>query len=85
MMTLAEFPDPALPAHRHAVDTKAWVHTRFGELAEQLGAAKPGVLADQLTIIWEGTNTTAQVMGADGPPAATRALVTAILDHHTRS
>jgi AcrR family transcriptional regulator len=85
MMTLAEFPDPALPAHRHAVDTKAWIHTRFGELAEQLGAAKPGVLADQLTIIWEGTNTTAQVMGADGPPAATRALVTAILDHHTRS
>lgn len=85
MMTLAEFPDPALPAHRHAIDTKAWIHARFGELTEQLGTAEPGVLADQLTIIWEGTNATAQVMGADGPPGSTRALVTAILDHHTRS
>ena len=83
MMTLAEFPDPALPAHRHAIDTKTWVRTRLGELTEQLGIAEPGVLADQLSIIWEGTNSTAQVMGVDGPPAATRALVTAILDHHT--
>ncbi|MFI7674618.1 hypothetical protein [Actinophytocola sp. NPDC049390] len=46
--------------------------------------ARPEELADQLSIIWEGTNSTAQAMGADGPPTATRALVTAVLDHHTR-
>ncbi|GAB1514035.1 TetR/AcrR family transcriptional regulator [Actinophytocola sp. KF-1] len=82
MMTLAEFPDPDLPAHRRAVATKQWVRTRFGELTEQLGVARPAELADQLSIIWEGTSSTAQAMGADGPPTATRALVTAILDHH---
>lgn len=82
MMTLAEFPDEALPAHRSAVGAKQWVRERFGELAERLGVAEPGVLADQLSVIWEGTNSTAQAMGADGPPASTRALVTAILDHH---
>ena len=85
MMTLAEFPDPAVPAHRHAIETKAWIHARFRELTEQLDVAAPGVLADQLSIIWEGTNSTAQTMGAGGPPTSARALVTAILDHHTRS
>lgn len=85
MMTIAEFPDPALPAHQSAIGSKTWIHARFGELAEQLRVAEPDVLADQLSIIWEGTNNTAQAMGADGPPASTRALVTAILNHHTDS
>jgi AcrR family transcriptional regulator len=85
MMTLAEFPDETLPAHQGAVGAKVWVRARFGELAEQLRVERPEVLADQLSIIWEGTNSTAQAMGADGPPASTRALVTAILDHHTTS
>lgn len=58
---------------------------RLADPAEQLRVAEPEVLADQLSIIWEGTNSTAQAMGADGPPVSTRALVTAILDHHTRS
>ena len=85
MMTMAEFPDAELPAHHNAVDAKTWIRTRFGELAEQLGVADPKTLADQLSVIWEGTNATAQAFGADGPPTSTRALVTAILDHHTRS
>lgn len=84
MMAMAEFPDPALPAHQSAVGAKSWVRARFGELAEQLGVADPKALADQLSIIWEGTNTTAQALGSDGPPASTRPLVTAILDHHAR-
>jgi AcrR family transcriptional regulator len=82
MMTLAEFPDEALPAHQGAVGAKVWVRRRFGELVARLGVAEPEVLADQLSIIWEGTNSTAQAMSADGPPASARALVTAILDHH---
>lgn len=84
MMTLAEFPDDALLAHQGAVGAKEWVRERFGALAQRLGVAEPGVLADQLSIIWEGTNGTAQAMGPDGPPASARALVTAILEHHTR-
>lgn len=84
LMTMAEFPDPALPAHQGAVGAKEWVRAKFGELAEQLGVTDPKTLADQLSIIWEGTNSTAQALGADGPPANTRPLVVAILDHHTR-
>ncbi|HEX6360618.1 TetR/AcrR family transcriptional regulator [Actinophytocola sp.] len=84
MMTMAEFPDEALPAHRGAVGAKEWIRARFGELAEQLGVADPKTLADQLSIIWEGTNTTAQALGADGPPTSTRPLVAAVLDHHVR-
>ncbi len=82
MMTMAEFPDPALPAHQGAVGAKEWVRAKFGELAAQLDVAEPETLADQLSIIWEGTNSTAQALGADGPPANTRPLVAAILDHH---
>jgi AcrR family transcriptional regulator len=85
MMTLAEFPDEALPAHQGAVGAKTWVRERLGELAARLGVAEPEVLADQLSIIWEGTNSTAQAMGADGPPASARALVTAILEHHEKA
>jgi AcrR family transcriptional regulator len=84
MMTMAEFPDEALPAHRGAVDAKEWIRARFGELAEQLGVTDPKTLADQLSIIWEGTNSTAQALGADGPPTSTRSMVSAILDHHLR-
>jgi AcrR family transcriptional regulator len=84
MMTMAEFPNPDLPAHQGAVSTKQWVRAKLGELAEQLGVADPKTLADQLSIIWEGTNTTAQALGADGPPTSTRPLVVAILDHHAR-
>jgi hypothetical protein len=82
MMAMAEFPNPELPAHENAVAAKEWIRTRFGELTERLGVADPKTLADQLSIIWEGTNATAQALGADGPPASTRPLVTAILDHH---
>jgi AcrR family transcriptional regulator len=85
MMTMAEFPDPELPAHQGAVGAKEWIRARFGELAERLGVTDPKTLADQLSIIWEGTNSTAQSLGADGPPTSTRPLVTAILDHHLRS
>jgi AcrR family transcriptional regulator len=84
MMAMTEFPDPGLPAHRGAVGAKEWIRERFGELAEQLDATDPKTLADQLSIIWEGTISTAQALGADGPPTSTRPLVTAILDHHTR-
>jgi hypothetical protein len=84
MMAMAEFPDPALPAHQGAVGAKSWIRARFGELAERLGVADPKALADQLSIIWEGTNSTAQALGADGPPTSTRPLVVALLDHHTR-
>lgn len=84
MMAMAEFPDEDLPAHRGAVAAKRWVRDRFGDLAAESGAADPGLLADHLMLVWEGTNATAQSLGVDGPPASTRALVETLLAHHTR-
>jgi AcrR family transcriptional regulator len=82
MMTMAEFPDADLRAHQGAVAAKRWIRERFGALAAKLGAADPDLLADQLTLVWEGTNATAQSLGVDGPPASTRALVDTLLAHH---
>lgn len=82
MMAMAEFPDRDAPVHRGAAGAKEWIRARFGELAAELPVADPKALADHLSIVWEGTNSTAQALGADGPPASTRALVEAILDHH---
>ncbi|HEX8008764.1 MAG TPA: TetR/AcrR family transcriptional regulator [Trebonia sp.] len=79
MMTLAEFPDPALPAHRNAVAGKAWIRNRIGELAGQLGAGDPAELADHLTLILEGLLATGQALGPDGPAKQARRLAEVIL------
>jgi len=41
LMTLAEFPDPDLPAHRLAVAAKTWVRDRLGELTDRLARTVP--------------------------------------------
>lgn len=83
LMTLAEFPDPDLPAHQGAVAAKSWVRARFGELAHQLAAVAPvpdpEALADQLTLALEGANASTQALGADGPARQARRLAETIL------
>jgi AcrR family transcriptional regulator len=83
LMVLAEFPDPALPAHRHAVTAKGWVRDRMGALADQLSltttVADPAALADQLTLVMEGVNASVQAHGADGPAVQARALAEIVL------
>lgn len=75
-MALAEFPDPALPAHRHAVANKAWVRARLGELTDELAetapVGDPAALADGLALLVEGTYASAEVLGADGPAKQAR-------------
>jgi hypothetical protein len=46
MMTLAEFPDPDLPAHRNAVEGKSWLRKTIGALTDRLGVDDPAELAD---------------------------------------
>jgi AcrR family transcriptional regulator len=88
LMALAEFPDPQLPAHAHAVATKAWVHDRLGELTEALAAttavSDPGALADQLAVVMEGVYASAQALGADGPARRARAIAETLIDTATR-
>ena len=75
MMTLAEFPDADLPAHQESVSAKAWIREQLGQLTKRLdGVADPAALADQLMLVWEGTNATAQALGLTGPAQQARAL-----------
>jgi AcrR family transcriptional regulator len=84
LMALAEFPDPAHPAHRAAVAVKAWVRERFGQLTVALAgdgrAARPGLLADQLSLVMEGTYASAQALAADGPARHARTAAESLLE-----
>jgi AcrR family transcriptional regulator len=84
LMALAEFPDPTVPAHKHAVATKAWVRSRLGELVDELAATTaiddPAALADQLVLVMEGVYGSAQAMGAAGPARRAQTLVETLLD-----
>ena len=84
LMALAEFPDPVHPAHRAAVAMKAWVRDRFGQLTAALAsggrAARPELLADQLSLVMEGTYASAQALSADGPARHARTVAESLLD-----
>lgn len=88
LMALAEFPDSAMPAHRHAVATKAWVRSRFRELTDELAEITPvddpAALADQLMLVMEGVYASTQALGAAGPPRQARALAEMLLDAERR-
>ena len=86
LMALAEFPDPAHPAHRNAVAIKGWVRVRLGELASSLGSGgDPEVLADQLALVMEGVYASVQALGVDGPAHRARAFAEALLDRARQS
>ncbi len=84
LMALAEFPDPAHPAHRAAVTMKTWVRERLGQLTAELAsggrAARPDLLADQLSLIMEGVYASVQALTAEGPARHARTVVESILD-----
>lgn len=85
LMALAEFPDPAHPAHVKAVQTKAAVRVRLRRLVDGLAAEvpvrDPEALADQLMLVMEGVYAAVQAFGDPGParqaPAVARALLAA--------
>jgi AcrR family transcriptional regulator len=72
LMAMAELPDASQRAHRLAVETKAWVRARVGELAGD-------TLADQLVLVMEGVYASVQALGVDGPARQARGLVDALL------
>ncbi|MGH3798550.1 MAG: TetR/AcrR family transcriptional regulator [Pseudonocardiaceae bacterium] len=80
LMALAEVPDPAMAAHRHAVELKAWVRDQLAELTTALDARDPAMLADQLALVMEGVYASVQALGADGPARRARALAAQLLD-----
>jgi AcrR family transcriptional regulator len=83
LMALTEFPDPQVPAHQHAVATKAWVRAQLGTLTAELACSHPVVdpeaMADQLTLVMEGVYASVQALGSDGPARSARAFVESVL------
>ncbi|MFE2756896.1 TetR/AcrR family transcriptional regulator [Actinosynnema sp. NPDC059335] len=85
LMSLSEFPEPTLPAHRNAVAAKSWTRDRIGELAEALGVDDPAELADHLMLIFEGVHASGQSFGPDGPARRARRLAERVLATAPRS
>jgi len=75
LMAMAELPDASAKAHALAVETKAWVRERIGELTAQLSIADTEVLADRIFLVMEGVYASVQSHGADGPARQARGLV----------
>jgi AcrR family transcriptional regulator len=79
LMAMAELPDASIRAHALAVETKAWVRDRIGELTAQLSIKDSQALADQLVLVMEGVYASVQALGVDGPARQARGLVEALL------
>jgi hypothetical protein len=72
-MVRTEFPDAELEGHKGAVRQKKWVRSRIRRLANELAAegprkhVDPVVLADHLSLLFEGVYATVPALGAGGP------------------
>lgn len=83
LLVLAEYPDPASPAHARAVAHKTWVRELLQqlvrELADESPISDPGSLAEQLAVIADGVYGSAQALGRRGPvlhgPSCAAALI----------
>ncbi len=64
-----DFPDPAHPGHRVALEHKQAVRARFCELAASAGLAEPGLLADQLLLLMDGAFMAVRMFGTRNPAA----------------
>ncbi|QQQ74281.1 TetR/AcrR family transcriptional regulator [Saccharothrix sp. 6-C] len=79
LMSMAEFPEPGLPAHRNALAAKSWTRARFRELTGKLGVEDPDALSDHLVLVFEGLHASGQSFGPDGPAKRGRGLAEALL------
>ncbi|WP_369200880.1 TetR/AcrR family transcriptional regulator [Streptomyces sp. PU-14G] len=77
----AELPDPAHPGRRIITDQKLWLRGCLYELAVAAGAADPGRLADELTLLHEGATVLCGLAFVDDPVTRARALAEQALDH----
>jgi AcrR family transcriptional regulator len=84
LLVIAEFPDPASPAHRAAVAHKAWVRDLLRQLVGELATHSPiddvAALADQLALIAEGVYGSVQALGPTGPAKSGRSCADALID-----
>jgi AcrR family transcriptional regulator len=79
----AEFPEPSHPGHQVAIANKREMRRRMLELAQALGAHEPGLLADGLVLLIEGTYAISQTLGGrDSPGRAVVSAAQALVEGH---
>jgi AcrR family transcriptional regulator len=64
-----EYPETDYAGHQVALEHKQSVRARFRELAKQVGAKRPDVLADQLFLLMDGAYMASRMFGAKNPAA----------------
>ncbi|MCD0505757.1 TetR/AcrR family transcriptional regulator [Bordetella petrii] len=78
-----EYPEAGHPARQVAVANKKQLRARMVELARDMGAGEPEILADGLLLLLEGAFVSGQLFGQGGParhlPEAARRLIDASL------
>ncbi|MGV0849149.1 TetR/AcrR family transcriptional regulator [Mycolicibacterium phlei] len=74
-----EFPDPDSPAHAYTRERKRAFTIRLAELLDELGAADPSGLAEQLAILTDGVASRAMVFNDAGRADIGRAAAEALL------
>lgn len=84
LMALTELPDEHSDAHRVSVRVKEWVRSRFRRLAREHLATRAqrgdaALLADHLTLLFEGVYASVQALGAAGPAKRARQLAASTL------
>ena len=64
-----EYPEVEHAGHKVALEHKQAVRRRFRELAEEAGARKPDMLADQLVLLMDGAYMASRMFGPGNPAA----------------
>lgn len=67
LMAAVEFPDIDHPAHRIALANKRSVTARLLDLCQQMGAANPSRLANQLHLMMDGAFAAVRMFGIENP------------------
>jgi AcrR family transcriptional regulator len=65
--TNTEFPDPAHPGNREAVEHVREIHDQLTRIGRDAQADDPAALADELLLIIDGMYANAPILGARGP------------------
>src|SRR5215469_18763160 len=79
-----EFPAPDHPARHVAEANKREMRRRFRVLAKAAGARSPARLADQLTLLFEGTYASVLTLGHRGPARALVEAAASMIDAQLR-
>lgn len=64
-----EYPEADHAGHQVALEHKESVRTKFRQLAKEMGAKKPDVLADQLYLLMDGAYMASRMFGTKNPAA----------------